>query len=225
MNRHEDLRHHFEEEMDALRRDTVLLAGLVLENCRTAAEALMENRFDLIDKVTALDDEIDERYSELERRTFLVIATQQPVAGDLRLLVSLTRILYELERCGNLVVNMVQALRRNEGFQLSPQLNGLLARLTRETAELFSRGIDSLADLDATAGLRLEREDDVVDDLVASLYAGLGTEAELHGVETAIQLSRVGRYLERLADHGVNIAQHVTYIVAGEFPGNRKAAD
>ena len=110
---------------------------------------------------------------------------------------------------------------RQEGFTISPTLHGILARLADQAALVFGEGLDALRDLDGSAGPRLDRQDDVVDDLVRDYYSQLAMEHEetvgLH-LDAAIELSRVGRYLERIADHGVNIGDHVTFVVTGSFP-------
>ena len=163
--------------------------------------------------------------AELARQLLEVMARQQPVAGDLRFLVSSTRMIYELERTGDLVVNCARALLRNEGLELTSHARGLLDRAAREAANILASSLDTLADLDAEAGARLEEDDDVVDETIGEFFGGLGKESETCGLDTVIELSRIGRYLERIADHGVNIGQHVHYIVTGTFPGGHKAAD
>ena len=179
---------------------------------------MLENRLDLAQQAIDADDEIDPAYVDLERRIFKVIALQQPVAGDLRLLISVIRIVHEIERSGDLVVNCAKGILRQQGFRLASQLQGMLARLCREALDQFARGIDSVASLDPEAGLRLDREDDTVDSLVGEFYVLLASEAEGMHVDTAIELSRVGRYMERIADHAVNIGEHVAFAVTGMFP-------
>lgn len=222
---HHDTRHQFDVALESVKRDAVLIAGLVLENARRASEAMLGNRFDLAEHVTEADAEIDHRSAELERHLFEVIARQQPVAGDLRFLISITRMVYELERTGNLVVNCVKSMLHNDGFVLSPKVRATLERLAMKTCEVFAHSIDSLDELDADLGARLESDDDEVDDIVAEFFTAISRDATEEGLETAIQLSRVGRYLERVADHGVNIGQHVHYIVTGAFPGGHHGAD
>ncbi len=222
---HDEIRHHFDEDLDTIRRDTVRLGSLVLENARRAAEAMLENDLELGDETVAADTEIDELAAQLERHVFETMARQQPVAGDLRFLVSITRMIYELERTGDLVVNCVKSLAFGDGFELSPRARGVLARAAKASGDVFALGVDSLADLDPELGARLDGEDDEVDDLVGEFYTLLPQESESSGLQNAISLSRVGRYLERIADHGVNIGQHVHYIVKGEFPGDARAAD
>lgn len=215
---HDETRQHFTEILDEIRHGMVEMGSLIVENARRAGVAMVESRLDLIPIVVDADQEIDQRYFHLERLTFETLARQQPVAGDLRFLVSATRILYELERSGDLVVNLVNVLDRIHGFPDSPHLANLLDRLVEESSGLFSRSIQALSDLDAGAGERLDVEDDVVDDLVASFYHQIGRESEQIGLEAGIALTRMGRFLERIADHGVNIGENTTYIVTAEFP-------
>ncbi|MFH1104565.1 MAG: phosphate signaling complex protein PhoU [Actinomycetota bacterium] len=215
---HRDVRHHFGESLEEIKAGILQLGGLVLENTRRTAEALLDNRLDLARAVIAADEEIDTRYAALEFRVFEVIARQQPVAGDLRFLVSITRILYEIERSGDLAVNCAKGLVRRDGYTLSPAVHSLLARMSRSSADLFQQSLEALAALDASAGERLNVADDEVDDLVGQLYRAIGERSDDLGFDTALELSRVGRYMERIGDHAVNIAEHVTFIVTGEFP-------
>ena len=218
----DETRHHFDELLEGLKHDMVVIGSLVVENTKRVAEAMLDNKLDLAAQAIDADAEIDDRYVTLERHVYETIARQQPVAGDLRFLVASTRILYELERSGDLAINCAKALLRQDGFDLSARLRGILARLTTEAAAIFARAIDVLAEMDAAAGPRMAREDDVVDDLVGEFYRVNGREAEQMGLEMAIELSRIGRYLERIGDHAVNIAEHVTYIVTGEFPDHEE---
>jgi len=221
----EEVRHKFEAQMAEERHGAVALGGLVLENQKRVAEAMLANDLELAKSVIDADDEVDAKYEELETAVFHTLALQQPVAGDLRLLVSLTRILYELERTGDLVVNCAKMLQRSEGFDLSPRLRGVLTTLTTEASALFARSLDALADLDGDLGAQLDADDDVVDETAGEWFEGMTEAAENHGVEGAILLSRIGRFQERIADHAVNIGQHVTYIVTGEFPEGHSSAD
>ncbi|MFH1331108.1 MAG: phosphate signaling complex protein PhoU [Actinomycetota bacterium] len=215
---HSEIRRRFDAELEEIKRASVGLGSLVLENAGRLSEALLENRLELAQQVIDADDGVDRAYIDLERRVFRVIALQQPVACDLRFLISIIRVAHEIERSGDLLVNCAKGIVRQQGFHLSSQMHGLLARLCRAALDLFARGIDSLADMDPEAGPRLDQEDDVVDTLVGEFYTLLANEAEGMHVDTAIELSRVGRYMERIADHAVNIGEHVGFIVTGLFP-------
>lgn len=218
MHHQDETRHGFGESLDTALRSTVELGSLVLDNVRRVSEALLENHLDTARSVIEADDEIDEKYSGLEFRVFEIMARQQPVAGDLRFLVSLTRILYEIERSGDLAVNCAKGLLRRDGYTLPPAVHSLLARMTRSCADLFQQGLEALAVLDASAGARLDVADDEVDEIVGQVYAAIAEQSDDLGFDLAVELSRVGRYMERIADHAVNIAEHVTFIVTGSFP-------
>ncbi len=218
INHRDDTRHGFGESLDSALRATVELGSLVLDNFRRVSEALLENNLDTARAVVEADDEIDEKYSALEFRVFEIMARQQPVAGDLRFLVSLTRILYEIERSGDLCVNCAKGLLRRDGYTLPPAVHSLLARMSRACAEQFHQGLEALAVLDPTAGTRLDAADDEVDDAVGMVYAAIAERSDDIGFDLALELSRVGRYMERIADHAVNIAEHITFIVTGAFP-------
>jgi phosphate transport system protein len=215
---HDETRHHFTDVLAEIRMGIVEMGALIVENARRAGIAMTENRLDLVPVVVNADEEVNQRYAYLEKLTFETMALQQPVAGDLRFLVSATRILYELERSGDLVVNLANALERIDGFPDSPHLRNLLERLVEASTDLFSRSMDVFAAMDAVAGERLDDEDDVVDELVAAFYRQIGKESDSIGLEAGIALTRMGRFLERIADHGVNVGEHTTYIVTSEFP-------
>jgi phosphate transport system protein len=215
---HSEIRHRFDLELGEIKRASVALGSLVLENAKRLTEALLETRLDLAQQTIDADDQVDRAYIDLERRVFRVIALQQPVAGDLRFLISVIRVAHEIERSGDLVVNCAKGILRQQGFHLTGDFQSILARLCRASLDLFGRSIESLADLDPEAGPRLDHEDDVVDVLVGEFYTLLATESENLQVDTAIELSRVGRYMERIADHAVNIGEHIGFAVTGIFP-------
>jgi len=215
---HDETRSRFSESLEAVHRGTLELGALVLENTRRTAEAMLENRLDLAHQVVEADTEIDKRYAGLERRVFEIMARQQPVAGDLRFLVAVTRILYEIERSGDLAVNAAKGIIRRDGYALPPDIHALIARLTRGATALFARGLDAFGDLDPSQATVLDRDDDEVDDLVGDLYSAIAKSSDVMGFDLAVELSRVGRYMERIADHAVNIAEHVAFIVTGSFP-------
>ncbi len=214
-----ELRHHFDADLDEIRQGIVEMGSVVVDNVRRAGEAVVENRLDLVDEVRRTDrDVVNAMYRDLESKTFEILALQQPVAGDLRFLVAATRILYEIERSGDLAVNMVNRLAARQGFPHVANIPAILSRLVDESASIFSRAIDAVADMDAEFGRRAEQEDDVVDQLTERFFGTTHARSAELGLEDAIELSHVGRFLERVADHGVNISQNIAYVVDGVFP-------
>ncbi|HEX5631245.1 MAG TPA: phosphate signaling complex protein PhoU, partial [Acidimicrobiia bacterium] len=222
---HHDARHRFAGELDEIKTGMLELGALVLENTRRMAEALLDNRLDLARTVVGADEEIDQHYARLEFRVFEIMARQQPVAGDLRFLVASTRILYEIERSGDLAVNGAKGLLRREGYTMPPAIHSLVARLARGSTELFARGLEALRNLDPNAASAIDRADDDVDAVVGELYHLIGRNSDNIGFDLAIELSRIGRYMERIGDHAVNIAEHVTFVVTGAFPGSAELKD
>jgi phosphate transport system protein len=220
----EATRHHFDETLDRIRQDLVTMGSLVLENVRRAGDAMVESRLDLVQVVREVDDQVDRLYLDAEKLTFETLARQQPVAGDLRFLVAATRILYELERTGDLAYNCVKMLARVDGFPQHPIITPLLEASVTASCKVFAQGIDALADLVPDAGQMLDEADDEVDDLVSEFFTVVGRHSFEVGLEVAIAFSRVGRFLERIADHSVNIGEHVTYAVTAELPGGTHIA-
>lgn len=213
-----ELRHHYDDELDEIRTSIIDMGTLVLANIHHAGVVITENRLNEVNEVRAADLPVNERYRACEAKVFQVLALQQPVASDLRFLVAATRIVYEIERSGDLAVNLVRALERIDGLPADPALVSLLARLSESSAAVFRRGIEALASMDAQIGLDAEAADEVVDDLTADLYKAVTARQDDLGLEASVALFRMGRFLERIADHGVNIAENVTFMVTGHFP-------
>ena len=213
-----EIRHHFDDELDEIRRGLVQMGSLVVENTRRAGEVAVDNRLDLVDAVRTGDEPINALYRTLEQRTFEILALQQPVASDLRFLVAATRILYEMERSGDLAVNIANRVAAHDGFPQLPEMRSLLERLVSESAAVFTAAVVAIANLDPEIGINAEASDDVVDDITERFFGTIHAHSAELGLDSAVELSHVGRFLERIADHGVNIAQNVTYVMTGTFP-------
>jgi phosphate transport system protein len=215
---HPEIRTHFEEQMDEIQVRLVDMATMVLANTRRAGDVILENRFDEVEAVMAADTPINEEYLVLEERIFQILALQQPVASDLRFLVSATRLLYEIERSGDLAVNIVKQMKRVDGIPTDPVIHSLVARLVDAAATMFARGIEALATMDPEIGMSAEHEDQATDELTAELFTAVTSRQDDIGLEASVALFYIGRFLERIADHGVNMAQNVTFTVTAQFP-------
>lgn len=213
-----DLRHHYDTELEDIRAQLIDLGTMVISNIRHAGEVVTENRLDEIDAVRDADLPINDRYTEIEQKVFEILALQQPVASDLRFLVAASRILYELERSGDLAVNVVKAIERLDGLPSDAGIQAMLARLADASAVMFGRGVEAVATMDADIGTGAEAEDETTDSLTSDLYRAVTAKQEQLGLESSVALFRIGRFFERIADHGVNIAQNVTFVVTGVFP-------
>ena len=213
-----EIRHHFDDELDEIRRGLVQMGSLVVENTRRAGEVAVDNRLDLVDAVRAGDQPVNALYRTLEQRTFEILALQQPVASDLRFLVAATRILYEMERSGDLAVNIANRVAAHDGFPQLPEMRSLLERLVSESAKILTSAVVAIANLDPVIGVNAEASDDIVDEITERFFATIHAHSAELGLDSAVELSHVGRFLERIADHGVNISQNITYVMTGTFP-------
>lgn len=215
---HGDIRLRYEEQLDEIRSGLVEMTSLVLENTRRAGTVVIDNRLDLVKEVQAADLPINELYARLEDQAFHILARQQPVAVDLRFLIATTRILYEAERSGDLAVNIVNRVEAHNGFPQIPSIHSLLTRLVDESCKMFGQAVEALATFDPQIGENAEAADDVVDTTTTRFFGTVHAHSTEIGLDSAVELTHVGRFLERIADHGVNIAQNVTYIVTSVFP-------
>jgi phosphate transport system protein len=172
------------------------------------------------------DDELDLLSLDIEERCYHMLTLQQPVASDLRALVTAIRLVSEIERSGDLMVNVAKAARRIYDAELDPKLRGLIERMGEEAARLFKLSIDAYAEENAGLAAALDDLDDRLDTLHREFIAAIfesrqGTALEL---QPAVQLALVGRYYERIGDHAVNIGTRVQYMVTGWLPEHGGAA-
>jgi len=144
------------------------------------------------------------------------------MATDLRTVVSVLRIVHELERSADLMVNVAKTTRRIYPHSLDPKLRGIIQRMGEQAGTQTRVALDAFADSDPSAAFALADMDDTMDDLTKSLFrhilAGSGPGADEGNVLLAVQLALVGRHYERIADHAVTIGQRVGFMVTGEHP-------
>jgi phosphate transport system protein len=211
------MRDAFHKELEALDQEIVRMGALVEQSTREATTALLECDGVLARRVMSNDDEIDGMFVDIERRSLSLVAQQAPVAGDLRLIVAVLRVVNDLERAGDLAYNVAKMAQLEDFGQ--PGLKGvraLVADLGAAAADLMGTAIDAWASKDVTLAADIELRDDKLDDLDARLLANL---VELKGQESlgpALRLALVGRYFERIGDHAVNLGERIRYFVTGD---------
>lgn len=211
------MRDQYYEQLDAIVDDLVSLTGAVRRAVAESTKALLEADGNIAESVIAGDKDIDEATEMIEERATLLLATQQPVATDLRQLIATLRMLTDLQRMGDLSVHVAKVARRRMPESAVPEK---LHPTIREMAAVADSMIDSasriVANRDVAAAAKLEDEDDQMDQLRRGLLrAVLGDDWE-HGVEPAIDLALLGRYYERIGDHAVSMARRVVYLVTGQ---------
>jgi len=211
------MRDQYYEQLDAIVDDLVSLTGAVRRAVAESTKALLEADGNIAESVIAGDKDIDEATEVIEERATLLLATQQPVATDLRQLIATLRMLTDLQRMGDLSVHVAKVARRRMPESAVPEN---LHSTIREMAAVADSMIDSasriVANRDVAAAAKLEDEDDQMDQLRRGLLrAVLGDDWE-YGVEPAIDLALLGRYYERIGDHAVSMARRVVYLVTGQ---------
>lgn len=203
----QELRVGYHRELDAIDQKVVRLFALVAEGVAAANEALLGDDTDALASVRAGEATIDELMVELELAIERLLLLQSPVAGELRFVLALIRIVPELERSGDLAVHIAKRAGTGLPGQLSPTARGILERMGTAALEIWRAGADAYVDRDAARAASLEAADDELDDLHAALMAELlsGSVPTVAATDATL----VGRFYERLGDHAVHIGARV----------------
>jgi phosphate transport system protein len=211
----------FASDLRLVRDSLVSMTGTASQAIRAATTALLDQDLEAARMTASLEQDLEDDRLALERRTFDLLARQQPVAGDLRLLVSAIKISAECGRMSVLAHHIGTAAGRSYPV---PAIPDELSRIFRRMGDVASRIADgaavTLKTSDAEDAARLEVDDDAMDGLRRALFRAL-VDDWAHGVETAVNVALLGRYYERFADHAVAIAQSVIYIVTGAKSDDR----
>ncbi len=189
------------------------LFALIADGLQAATEALLASDRDLAAKVVERDHRIDSIYEELETLLQDSVMLQAPMTRDLRYLLSMLRIVPELERCGDLVEHIASRALRGLGDQLPPRVRGLVERMGEVGTELWRLAAAIYDDPDADGVSRVHLRDAEMDDLRTLMMAEV-VEAEVP-LPVAMEMALVGRFYERLGDHAVNISNRMRFAQAG----------
>ena len=214
------MREQFQEELDGVGTTLVEMAGLVKIAMENATTALLTADLSLAEKVIADDLIIDEMQHELDARTINLIARQSPVATDLRTLVTSLRMSADLERMGDLAHHIAKSARmRYPATAVPPELSLTIEEMGRVCVKIIEKVALVLKNRDTERALEVEKDDDEIDSLHRRIIQTLLDPSWKHGVETAIDMTLLGRYYERCADHAVSISRRLYLLVTGTYPG------
>jgi phosphate transport system protein len=213
------MRDAYSDQLDSIRDDLLTMTRLVGDAVSQATQALLDGDAQLAEKVISEDDAIDALRARTEDHSFDLLALQNPVAGDLRMLVASLRMVGEFERMGDLSVHIAKIARlRVPEVAVPDELVPTIARMSAVAEVMVAKVGHIIADSDVAAAEELEQVDEEMDRLRrASFRELLGSEWK-HGVEPAVDIALLGRYYERIADHAVSIARRVVFLVTGEQP-------
>jgi phosphate transport system protein len=203
-------RQEFERELEGIEAKVIELFAMVAEDLPRATEALLSGNNEVLAVLTEREKLIDALYPEIEELVNREILLQAPVASDLRFLLSVLRIVPELERSHDLVMQVAARSNHILGEDLSPRTRGIVERMGSLASEMWRQAVDSWYQRDRFAATVLETRDDEMDELHAGLIAELA--AGRMALPVTMEMTLVARFYERLGDHAVNIARRVAYL-------------
>jgi phosphate transport system protein len=213
------MREAFHDQLDGIFHDLAAICGQVERAVHAATESLLSGDAATAEQVISADVEIDQARERVEETAFSVLSLQQPVAGDLRVVVSALRMVSELERMGDLSVHVAKIARlRVPDVAVPDQVLPVVERMAEVAEDMVRRVRAVIIDRDVDAAIALGRDDEVMDQLRRRSFALVLSDEWSEGVEAAVDIALLGRYYERIADHAVSVANRVVFVVTGEQP-------
>ena len=213
---------HLHRDVETLKKKILGLSAQVEESVQKALESYYQKDKALAIEIITADAEIDQMEIGVEEYCLKILALHQPVAIDLRFIVAVLKMTNDLERIGDLSVNIAEqaVFRSRLGWTEIPDDLGVMSDKARS---MLKRCLDALVNLDADLARRVFNEDDEVDDLLRRMYAYVKEQLSAHNenMESLMSLLFVSRYLERIADLATNIAEDVYYMIKGEIVRHR----
>jgi phosphate transport system protein len=211
----------YHEQLDALNAqlgDMCELAGVAMER---GTRALLMADLATAERVVADHERIAAMSARAEESAFVLLALQAPVAGDLRAILAAIRIAADVERMGALAMHVAKIVRRRHPQHVLPeQVNRYFAEMGRVAVELGNAAHDVLLTGDPDKAARIDDEDDAMDDLHRHLFTVIMDHEWNHGVAAAVDVTLLGRFYERFADHAVEIARRVIFQATGALPAD-----
>ncbi|MBB5625074.1 phosphate signaling complex protein PhoU [Sphaerisporangium krabiense] len=210
------MRDAFHEELQALNDRLLQMTNLVRSAISRATTALLDADLQLAESVISHDAEVNRLYAEIETSIFELMATQQPVAVDLRTAITALRMGGDLERMGDLAEHVAKIARmRHPDSAIPAEVRDTIVEMGQIAERLVTKTGSCIATRDIELAKELDEDDDAMDRLHRRLFRVLLAKDWRHGIEPAIDITLVGRYYERYADHAVRVARDVVYLVTG----------
>jgi len=206
---------HFQDELEQLKTRLLEMGGLAEEQVRLAVKGLVQRDRDLIAQVLAGDDPLNALHIEVDNRCFTLLALHQPMAVDLRAIVAAVKINTDLERVGDLAINIAEAGQR---YVAHPPVKKLIdiPRMAAIAQSMLRDALDAFVRRDTALAQNVLNQDDALDALKTQIFRELLTYmlADPSTIEPALDLILVSRHLERIGDHATNIAEDVIFMVS-----------
>jgi phosphate transport system protein len=212
------MREAFHEELDQISQSLLNMAALVNQAMSDATLALLAPDLAVAEKVIAADDVIDQMQHDLDARTINLMARQQPVASDLRTLVTSLRMSADLERMGDMAHHIAKSARvRFPNCAVPAELTKTITAMGQTANKIITKLIQVMKERDVVKALEIAIDDDEMDKLHRELISILLEDQWSYGTDVAIDMTLIGRYYERCADHAVSISRRVYFLVTGEY--------
>jgi len=206
---------HFEEELAQLKGRLLEMGGLAEDRVQSAVRALVERDLTLVEKVLTSDAAINQLHVEIDDRCFKLLALRQPMAVDLRAIVSAVKINTDLERVGDLAINIAEAVAR---YLEHPPVKELIdiPRMAVIAQDMLRDALDAYVRHDVALAQAVLDRDDELDTLKTLVFRELLTHMlrDQATIEPSLDLILISRHLERIGDHATNIAEDVIFMVS-----------
>lgn len=210
------MRDAFHEQLDQVTEQLVAMTHLAGSAIARATTALLDADLDLAEGVIVGDIELDRLRQQLDAVAVALLARQQPVATDLRVVVTALRMSSDLERMGDLARHVAKVARlRHPASAVPASMRAAIVQMGQVAERIVAKAGSVIASHDVDLALALEQDDDAMDDLHRELFRAI-VQADLP-TETVVDLTLLGRYYERFADHAVSVARRVVYLVTGGY--------
>ncbi|GJQ24424.1 phosphate transport system regulatory protein PhoU [Candidatus Brocadia sapporoensis] len=216
---------HFDQQLGALRKNLIQMASLVETAIANAIKSLIERNSELASLVVKSDEQVDTLELELEKQCVDLLALRQPMAIDLRFITAAIKITNNLERMGDLAVNIAErVIPLNQEPQLKPLID--IPRMATITQTMVKDSIDAFVNKDTALARAVAERDSTVDSLNDQIFRELLTYMmqDPANITRAVHLILISRHLERIADHSTNIAEEVIYIVKAKVVKHRSTS-
>jgi phosphate transport system protein len=211
------MRDVYHEELDSIGRTLIEMTGLVGTAMGRATTALLEADLQVAESVISADDAVDALQHELDARSLDLLARQQPVAGDLRTIITSLRMSADIERMGDLARHVAKVARlRYPDVAVPADLRDTIGQMGRIAVDLAGKTAEIIEGRDVAVARELPVDDDAMDDLHRALFGALLDKRSEYSTETAIDVTLIGRYYERFADHAVSVSKRIIFLVTGE---------
>jgi phosphate transport system protein len=214
------MREAYHVELGQLAEELAHMCSMSATAMELATRALLETDLGLAEQVIGDDVKIDEARSACEEHAYALLALQAPVATDLRTVLAAIHAAESLERMGDLALHVAKAARRRHPAPVLPeQVSPYFTEMGRVAVELARNAEQVILNKDIDQARSLEEADDEMDDLHRHLFSVIMDKDWPHGVAAAVDVTLLGRFYERFADHAVSVAKRVVYVVTGRMPG------